>query len=216
MNDLTITTEHQIVVADDGFGAQENSGASMIRGKMIKFKDGKFTVDKTETLPASAKLIAISTIMAWVHWDDSKPVEHRVTQTGQSHPWRDELGDLDREEWPAGLDGQPADPWRDTRYLHLIDPKTAAAYTFVTDSIGGKKAVGELKEQIGVYRRVNPGAVPIVQLVSTTMKTKYGTKPRPEFKVVGWQHIEEAKPALPSKPSRDMDDDIPFAPEFRG
>ena len=55
MNDLALMTT-------DGFAVQENSGASMIIGRMLKFTDGRFTVDKTETLPASTTLVAVGVI----------------------------------------------------------------------------------------------------------------------------------------------------------
>ena len=101
MNDLALMTT-------DGFAVQENSGASMIIGRMLKFTDGRFTVDKTETLPASTTLVAVGVITAWVKWEDSRPSAHRVTQPGQSHPYRDELGD-------QGSDGMGSGPQRRTR-----------------------------------------------------------------------------------------------------
>ena len=32
--------------------------------------------------------------------------------------------------WSPGLNGEPADPWKDTRYLHLVNPRTGADLTF--------------------------------------------------------------------------------------
>ena len=94
----------------------------------------------------------------------------------------------------------PSDPWRDTRYLRLIDPRTGQDYTFVTDTYGGRKAVGELKSQISNVRFAYPGAVPLVQLGSTMMKTSFGLKPRPEFKVVGWRNKGNAPVQLTHGP----------------
>ncbi len=218
----------EIVVAQiDGFAVQENTSATMIVGKMLKFIDSRYTVDKTEPMPANTTLVAVGTITAWVHWENSKPIEHRITQPGQSHPYRDELPDQDEKKWPPGLNDEPSDPWRDTRYLHLIDPHTGADYTFVTDSYGGRRAVGDLKSQISNVRSAHPAAVPLVQLCSTTMKTRFGQKPRPEFKIVGWRGKQEAptpphdarvagasneskKIAALAHAGPDMDDDIPF------
>jgi hypothetical protein len=180
---------NEIVIAntDDGFDVQENAGASMIVGKMVKFTDGKFVADKTEVLPANTTLVAANTVTAWVHWNDSKPIEHRITRPGESHPYRNELPDLDETKWPPGLNDEPSDPWRDTRYLHLIDPNTGADYTFVTDSFGGRRAVGDLKRQITNVRMAHPGALAFVQLATTMMKTRFGQKARPAFKIVGWR-----------------------------
>jgi hypothetical protein len=139
---------------------------------------------------------------------------HRVTHVGESHPLRDDLPDNDEAQWPAGLNGEPSDPWRDTRYLHLIDPNTGADYTFVTDSYGGRRAVSDLKAQIANVRSVHPGAVPIVQLAATMMKTRFGQKPRPDFKIAAWRGKQEAggngKVKAVEHAEADMDDDIPF------
>ena len=136
----------------------------------------------------------------WVRWDDSKPIEHRITHPGQLHPDRADLPDLDQATWERGLNGDPADPWRDTRYLRLIDPRTGQDFTFVTDTYGGRKAVGDLKSQIANVRFAHPGAVPVVQLGSTMMKTAFGLKPRPEFKVVGWRNKNNGAVQLTARP----------------
>jgi hypothetical protein len=52
-------------------------------------------------------------------------MERRRQADAQGHavradPQREVLGDLDVDEWPAGLDGKPADPWRDGRHVHLV------------------------------------------------------------------------------------------------
>jgi hypothetical protein len=177
------------IVKVDGFTVSEKVGNSLIVGKMLKFTvDSKYKVDKADILPANTSLVAVDVTTTWVKWQNDKPIEHRITRPGQLHPDRDELPDLDKTMWQRGLNGEPADPWRDTRYLRLIDPRTGQDYTFVTDTYGGRKAVGDLKSQISNVRFAYSGAVPVVQLGSTMMKTAFGLKPRPEFKVVGWRN----------------------------
>ena len=181
----------------DGFSVAEKGGSNLIVGKMVKFTiDGKYKVDKADILPDNTRLVAIDVTTAWVRWDEEKPSEHRITQPGLIHPERTDLPDQDEATWQPGLNGEPADPWRDTRYLRLIDPRTGQDLTFVTDSVGGRKAVGELKSQITNVRFAHPGAVPVVQLGSTMMKTSFGLKPRPEFKVVGWRNKNNAAAQL--------------------
>jgi hypothetical protein len=206
----------EIAIANtDGFAVQENTGTTMIIGKMMKFTDGRFIVDKTQTMPASTVLVAVSTVTAWVHWENNRPIEHRITRPGQSHPYRDDLPDQDEKQWPPGLKDEPSDPWKDTRYLRLIDPKTGADFTFVTDSYGGRRAVGDLKGQIANVRAAHPAAVPLVQLASTMMKTRFGQKPRPDFKIVDWRgRRDDVGAAGAGKatlvPNDDMHDDIAF------
>jgi hypothetical protein len=173
----------------DGFSVAEKGGNGMIVGKMLKFgTDGKYTVDKLDILPNNTHLVAIDVNTVWLKWHDGKPMEHRITHPGQLHPDRADLPDQDKATWEVGINGELTDPWKDTRYLRLIDPRTGQDYTFVTDTYGGRKAVGDLKSQISNVRFAYPGAVPVVQLGSTTMKTAFGPKPRPEFKVVGWRN----------------------------
>jgi hypothetical protein len=189
------------IVKADGFTVAEKIGSNLIVGKMIKFTiDGKFKADKTDILPENTRLVAIDVTTTWTRWDEDKPTDHRITQPGQLHPDREDLPDQDEAEWKPGLNGEPADPWRDTRYLRLIDPRTGQDYTFVSDTYGGRKAVGDLKSQIGNVRFAYPGAVPVVELGSTMMKTAFGLKPRPEFKVVGWRNKGNAPAQLTHGP----------------
>jgi hypothetical protein len=183
---------HEIVPVADGFAVSDKLGNTMIIGQMIKFDAGVHKVNKTETLPPETVLVAIDVITAWVKWQAKQPVEHRITRAGEQHPDRDDLPDKNKTKWEIGLDGQSADPWKDTRYLRLIDPLTGADYTFVTDSIGGRRAVSDLKSQIRNVRYAHPNAVPVVKLRSTTMNTKYGLKPRPLFEVIGWRGKKES------------------------
>ena len=194
----------------DGFSVAEKGGNNMIVGKMQKFTiDGKYKVDKADILPDNTSLVAIDVITAWVKWDDGKPIEHRITRPGQLHPDRADLPDQDESIWEPGINGEPADPWKDTRYLRLIDPRTGQDYTFVTDTYGGRKAVGDLKSQINNVRFAYPGAVPVVQLSTTMMKMAFGLKPRPEFKVIGWRNKQERAVPLPNEIKPPFNDEIP-------
>jgi hypothetical protein len=182
----------------DGFSVAEKAGNNLIVGKLMKFTvDGKYKVDKAENLPDNTCLVAIDVTTAWINWRDRKPIEHRITHPGQVHPVREDLPDLDKTTWERGLNGEPADPWKDTRYLRLIDPRTGLDYTFVTDTYGGRKAVGDLKSQIANVRFAYPGAVPLVRLGSTMMPTAFGLKPRPEFKVIDWRNKNSGAVQLP-------------------
>src|SRR5262249_16093543 len=93
--------------------------------------------------------------------------------------------------WQAGHDGEPKDPWQNTRFVYLIDPVSAEAYTFSTSSWGGRGAVIDLADQIQRVRYARPGAVPIVELRSAPMITKFGKKSKPPFKGVGWRAYEK-------------------------
>jgi hypothetical protein len=177
----------KMVPVDDGFAVSEKPANIMIVGQMIKFDSGIYKVNKTETLPPDIELVATHVTTAWVKWWGKRPVEHHITELGQQHLDRNDLPDQNKAEWEIGLDGQAVDPWKDTRYLGLIDPLTGADYTFVTDSIGGRRGISDLKSQIRNVRYAHPDAVPLVKLRTTTMKTRFGPRPRPLLEVSGWR-----------------------------
>src|SRR5215470_5022688 len=139
-------------------------------------------------------------------------VGYRRQGDRHTHPYRAALDTNDPNEWPAGLDGKPTDPWKDTRYLFLVGDQ-AEQYTFITSTIGGLRAISDLKDQIALYRRVHPGACPVIELATADMPTRFGPKARPAFKVVGWHEPQAngaAKPLPPTLSAGEvLDDEIP-------
>jgi hypothetical protein len=212
--------------ADDGWRDAANEAAERtIRGTLLKFADWRWTAGKAnEPVELGTKLVALATTAMWVRWEDGKPVEHRMREPGRRLPDRDELGYTDESEWEEGPDGEPQDPWCNTRLVYLVDPQTAEAFTFSTSTRGGRNAVNDLGDQITRMRSVHLDAVPIVELRAAEMPTKYGRKSKPVFKVVGWRTAsgEQAAPverqltprqvqqAKREADEREMDDEIPF------
>jgi hypothetical protein len=201
---------NQVAIIKDGFSTEERkNGNSLITGRILKFKDSGYTVDK-ESFASGGRYFARDVATVWTHWEDGEPVEHRITEPGGYHPDRSELPDQDQNLWPIGLGGTAADPWRDSRYLHLVCQQSGADYTFISDTHGGRQAVGQLKDQIRNVRYAHPGAMPIIALGMTPMKTKYGMRQRPQFVVVGWVDKHQgAAPLLLNKPAATQEDDRP-------
>ena len=132
--------------------------------------------------------MALGTAAAWVKWYGGKPVEYLMRQPGKKLPERDELSDPEGcGTWETGPDGNPKDPWQNTRFVYLVDPVSAEAYTFVTASWGGRQAVNDLAEQIQRVRYGKPGASPLVELHAEPWMTKFGRKSKPFFKVIDWR-----------------------------
>jgi hypothetical protein len=131
---------------------------------------------------------------------------------------------LDKSKWEIGLNGEPADPWVDSRYLYLANAHDGSEYTFVTSSAGGRKAVSDLKGQIANIRYSHPTAIPVVKLDVEKWKTRFGLKPKPLFRVVDWKRAgggnetikQIAAPTALAKFADDtpayqeMNDEIPF------
>jgi hypothetical protein len=172
---------------DDGWvDAAREGGARSIRGTLIKFADWRWTDSTGAVIPDGTTLIALAVTAAWIRWEDSKPVQHIFRQPGEDLPARSALGFLDQSQWEPGLSGDPKDPWADTRYALLVDPKSVAEFTFTTSTIGGRQAVADLAGAVARMRTVRPGAAPLVALSGLEMPTRYGKKSKPYFKIVDW------------------------------
>jgi hypothetical protein len=218
---LAATTDHEdqmsnelTNIVDDGWlDVGIEASQRVLRGSLLRFADWNWTVGKEHTpVEKGTQLVAIGVAAGWVKWQGGKPVETRLRQPGQKLAEREELPDLEQLKWEKGPDGQYRDPWQSTRFVYLIDPKTAEAFTFSTSSWGGREAVINLGDAIARMRSVRPSATPVVTLDSAPMPTRYGRKSKPVFKIVDWNStsnnrdkegaiIEHASP---------LDDDCPF------
>ena len=208
-NDLTITEQ-----ADDGWAdAAADNANRVLKGRLLRFADWQWTAGKNTRIEKGTQLIVTGTAAAWVKWNDGKPVEYKMRETGKRMPDRDELGDTDETTWERGLDKEPIDPWQNTRFVYLLNPTTLEAYTFSTHSWGGRNAVGDLADQIARARNVRPGAVPLVELQAAEMPTKFGRKSKPLFRVAEWRggHAERPKELEHATPAEAaMSHEIPF------
>jgi hypothetical protein len=170
-------------------------------GALVKFsKDGKFVIfESGEDISADKDFIALCD-------------ETLVGYDGFVMPERETLGDLDSRDWPAGLDGQPADPWQHQICLVLQDREALEMYTFSTSSISGRRAVGNLLRHYERLRKSDPDTYPIVRLKAGGFNhrdPRVGWVNTPTFAVVG--RAPKASAAKPdSSPSSDMDDEIPW------
>jgi hypothetical protein len=97
-------------------------------------------------------------------------------------------------EFITDLSGQKVSPWKYVRYVYLVDAVSGTIYTFETASTGGAISISELGEQIAGIRAYGGGAtaVPIVELRVQDFRTRFGTKKRPEFAIVGWKGKDRA------------------------
>jgi hypothetical protein len=218
---------NDLATGGDGWGNVPSSSTGLLKGSKISFNNGDYFADKNpQPLRPDLELLVVGVATCWQKWQGGRPVDVRETLAGQRHPDRDELGDLDPAGWEPGLNGELSDCWRDTRFLYMVDPRTAKLGTFTTTSAGGRWAVGDLKNAIINMRYANPGAVPLVRLASTAFKTRFGMKRRPHFEIVDWR-VSAANPQplqqLPAptttaddgfadriRVTTDMNDEIPF------
>jgi hypothetical protein len=210
--------------SDDGWGdAAAENAERVIRGALLKFSDWRWSKGKeNEHVEDGTALVALDVAAGWVKWADGKPLEYRMRQPGRRLPERDELADLDESNWELDRNNEPKDPWQNTRFVYFVDPVSAEAYTYSTSTWGGRGAVADLADQIQRVRYANPGAVPVVELRSAPMLTKFGRKSKPFFKVIGWRgggssSDDNSPPLIESGAAREhtaagkaLDDEIPF------
>ena len=91
-------------------------------------------------------------------------------------------------------------------------PETTELFTFVTSSITGRRAVGNLLRHYDRMRRTHPDELPVVRLKVGGYQhrdERVGWVATPVFAVVGRAPRDSAtKPD--TSPGGDMDDEIPF------
>src|SRR6516164_9369349 len=221
-NALTPTTNNPVAITD-GWDAQANdSAASPMKGSSIKFDAGAYFIGREKTLiQPDRQFVAIDVREGWQFLKKDCPAEYSMRAVGGPKPPRPNSF-ADPSEWPGGLDGDPADPWKYAKFLYLLDPLSVEVFTFTSSTTGGRIGISDLTAQIQLMRNTRPGAVPIVELQSRLMKTKFGMKPRPFFQVCGWRvKSEEATKLIADSADKSsggegaettnaLDDEIPF------
>jgi hypothetical protein len=190
--DKAVATQENAQVARNAYQqlADEVRQAG-IEGDLLRFtKQGDWVAgqEETEIEEGTELIMGLNTLKrGWQKWADSKPVDARMgfVSEGFRPCNREELGDLDEDEWEE-LDGQARDPWQDTMQVLLITPKGDQVYTYATSSKSGKTALGEVSKVYG--DRLQDGededAMPVITLQSSFYKHKtYGKIMIPVFEL---------------------------------
>jgi hypothetical protein len=200
-------------------------GDRFFQGAGAKCVDGRWRLDGVE-VNGPKKLFAISTATAAQCWRDGSTVDTIIKKPGEEFPDIDELNkQIPEEEWEEGLDGKPQPPWVISYAVYLLDPADASIYTFANSTTGARIAVARLADKIAMMGMLRGAhVVPVVELSSKEMKTKFGTKMRPDFPVIEWRQLggaaaapaikhqpdEVGKPVKPTTASEELNDSIGF------
>jgi hypothetical protein len=166
-----------------------------IVGRMVKFnKEGKFvTTDNDDVIGEETDFIALvdQTLVGWIKFNGEGAPPDRIMgllYDGFAMPPRDALGDDDQAKWEVGLDGRPQDPWQHHVYLVLQRADTSELFTFVTSSITGRKAIGNLLRHYERTKRSKDDSYPLVRLKVGGFQhrdTRVGWVKTPVIAVVG-------------------------------
>lgn len=214
-NELTLAPMASLPsFANDGWrAAADESGSRIIKGDILKFKDGKWFAGKSPIpLGPDLRLAAGATTNAWVTWDDGEPTYVAPDARGVL-PERETLGKTDEEAWPVSkFTNKREDPWARLKVIYLLNPVTAGVMTHASATVGTRMAINELADKIAMMRNSRPGAMPLVKLSSTPMATQFGTRDRPHFEVVEWRGgaTSDAPEILPPSLREELEDELPF------
>jgi hypothetical protein len=228
----TMTTEETkktnlpTVAGDDGFDDTDIS-SRLIQGEILRCVDGRWSLKDDTAFPANTPLIAIATTEVAQHWKDGMPVQTIAKQPGKPLPDVNGLNEaIPQKEWEEGLDGEPRPPWVKQHVAYLINPVDASTYTFINSTTGARIAVEHLRDKVKMMRVLRGGkVVPVVELSAKSMKTKFGQKLRPDFKIIDWRNLGElqaptappaieqigqpVKPVKPVTTKEEFNDEIP-------
>jgi hypothetical protein len=165
----------------DGGPTQERA----IQGQITKFGD-PWTVNSE---PYSGGPLIAHDVKRFVQrWANQKPIFTEEIPPGNADPDLDALNNaVPKSEWERGLDGNPKPPFQLQHAVYLLSPHDGSAYTSINSTIGQRIAVEHLIASVNRMRKWRGNrAVPIVELGSALMKTGFGMKQRPDFKITGW------------------------------
>jgi hypothetical protein len=153
----------------------------------------------------------VDVMQAAQHWRCQKPVETIPFTAGTRVNVEALNAETPQSEWEPGLDGGLKEPWQLQHIVYLLDPKDGSKYTALNSTTGMRIAWEVLVDRVKTIRKVrNAAARPIVTLTSAPMKTKYGMKDRPEFKIEEWIGLPAPNEPKKLTAAEIIDDDLPF------
>src|SRR5262249_25907505 len=129
-----------------------------------------------------------------------KLMDTTVIPDGEKVPNLEAMNDqAPREEWGTDLSGNPTGPFVLVLLLKLIDTVTLDRFAFITNTIGGSIAVGDLSDKTKIMCELRGANVkPVISLGVTTFKSaKFGPRKRPDFRPVRWLALNTSVPPQP-------------------
>jgi len=179
-------------------------------------------------------------IRGFTCWWDGRIVDYRLGYAvdGYIPPPRDELGYHDKEEWRIWNKGR--DPWQLQWSLPLFNGVSGEEVLYSTDTMGGQDCLSVLLQAFADRIDSNPvdnKILPTVELGTSSYRhPDRGQIHVPVLDIVGWAAPpNKPRPPLPkAEPKKlpaaepqqavegprtsltsDLNDDVPFAPEWR-
>jgi hypothetical protein len=202
-------TMNALVVAD-GFADRGETEDRLIKGTLLRFPNGGWAARDGLPAPASP-LLATTLLTVAQHWQGKVPIQTIIKGKGD---WPD-IARLNEQipqgEWELDVTGQPRAPWQVQRIVYLVKEETCERFTFASGTAGAHICCNDLRDRVADKRFLtgDETILPVVELSSKPMRTKYGVKARPDFKIVSWRG-RDPMPLPPPTAAKILDDEIPF------
>jgi hypothetical protein len=195
--DGKVPKQQSLLPVDDGFagfldeydGGTDTAIPRMIVGARIKFtNDAHWVTAEGDELDPGLKLVAVKVARVVQKWIEEQPVETIVVPSGQPFPDVEGMNKAcPQSEWREDFNGVLRGPWQAQKIGYFTDPKSLDQYTYPTSTIGGSRAISELADKVSWMQRYRgSGVIPIIELSSVHMPTRFGGRMRPHFKIVDW------------------------------
>jgi hypothetical protein len=169
----------------------------MIIGKRLKHlgNAGRWVYgmkDEHELRLGTLVAVAWTLVMfGYIRFENGKVAEQHVGRVieGYEPPLRRELGMLEQDEWPLGLDNRPTDPFQ-LRYsvpLKRVGPH-GEIFTYVTTAQSANDRIRRVMDMIGDRGEQHPNMLPVVALGTEKFPTKYRSMQfAPVFRLKDWE-----------------------------
>jgi hypothetical protein len=174
-----------------GFDGDDIYSDELIKGPILKFVDGRWSVKDGTVLKDGEPFLCTGTAQALQRFIDNVPCDPIRKQPGKPLPDPDELNaQIPVEEWELGFDGKPTPPWKHAYAVYVIRQHDASMMTYINSTIGARIAFNKPTSQVYNMRILRGANVaPIVKLSSKPMKTKFGEKMRPDFEIIEFREL---------------------------
>jgi hypothetical protein len=170
----------------DGFDDYDDVSNSIIKGTKVKFtNDAKWLDTVTgEVIQPGREFLIVEIIRVGQKWISGLPAETRVLLPDEGWPNLERLNEeAPRNEWREAF-GRKVGPWQRAYVVYMMDPRTYDGFSYPTSTAGGFRAVSELKGATQRARMLRgPNVYPLVTLIDVFMKTQFGGRQRPCFKI---------------------------------
>ena len=156
--------------------------------RLLKYVTDHFVTREGEVIDPSREMIVLGLKKVVQKFVAQKLVDTIVVPDNEKMPDVAAMNEAaPREEWGTDLNGNPVGPYVRVLVLKMLDANTMDRFAFVTSSVGGSIAVGDLSDKTKVMRRLNgPNVAPVVSCAITNFKTRFSLRKRPDFRVLRW------------------------------